>query len=211
MVAAVTPDNMEYYTPKKILDEIIYPVLGDPIGIDPCGNPHRFGDINALEIFRFTDKDGCGLTKPWFDYDDPMPKIAFVNPPYGRDITKWVKKSILETGKAWAKVKKGTAIILLVPVKTDTKWWNDLMFQADIWYGFEGRIKFDRPIYDDNGAFCGIKESSGNGTFASALVLLTLDPEIEGKFRWACHRSSFDGIMYQKKTGPTYDVTRTIG
>ena len=206
MVAAVTPDNAEYYTPKKILDKIVYPVLGDPIGIDPCGNPYETGDIDALETFRFTDIDGCGLTKPWFDSEDDR-KTAFINPPYGRSIEKWIKKTILEFESA-INMSNDVSIILLIPVKTDTKWWSNLMTYTSMWYGFGGRIKFDEPIYDDDGAFCGIRESKKNGTFASALILLTNNVFRAGDFEERCDRYSnlFGGIVYSEQRGRKYKI-----
>ena len=85
-----------------------------------------------------------------FDFDtDPCPpnpscdglKIPwgfrnFVNPPYGREIGKWCKKAYEE----W---QKGNLVVMLVPSRTDTKWWHDYIMQADEIRFIKGRLKFD--------------------------------------------------------------------
>jgi phage N-6-adenine-methyltransferase len=62
-------------------------------------------------------------------------KCNFVNPPYS-DIKNWVEKSFLE-------YKKGNTIILLVPSRTDTKWFHKycLPFASEIRF-CKGRLKF---------------------------------------------------------------------
>jgi site-specific DNA-methyltransferase (adenine-specific) len=68
--------------------------------------------------FHFTDdpcpKDGMfGLDREWG-------KRCFVNPPYGRHVSEWIEKGCFE-----AKNKK--LIIFLLPARTDTKWFHDLI------------------------------------------------------------------------------------
>ena len=49
-----------------------------------------------------------GLTSEWKERN-------FVNPPYGREIPKWVKKGYEE----W---QKGKLVVFLIPSRTDTRW-----------------------------------------------------------------------------------------
>ena len=57
-----------------------------------------------------------------------------MNPPYGREIGKWVKK---------AKESSGTVVALL-PARTDTRWFHDYIYEKDYvhTYFIKGRIKF---------------------------------------------------------------------
>jgi len=60
----------------------------------------------------------------------------FVNPPYGREIGKWIKKGYEES-------KKGKLVVFLIPSRTDTKWWHDYVMEADTIKFIKGRLKFD--------------------------------------------------------------------
>lgn len=60
---------------------------------------------------------------------------TFCNPPYGREIGKWTKKAIVEH-------KKGKNVVLLIPSRTDTKWWQDDIMKADEIRFIKGRLKF---------------------------------------------------------------------
>jgi len=60
---------------------------------------------------------------------------TFCNPPYGREIGKW-------TRKAKEEAMKGKTIVLLIPSRTDTKWWHeDIMPATEIRF-IKGRLKF---------------------------------------------------------------------
>jgi site-specific DNA-methyltransferase (adenine-specific) len=62
----------------------------------------------------------------------------FCNPPYGRIITKWVEKAEIEH-------LKGKTVVMLLPARTDTKW-----FQTCLKYEIrfiQGRLKFDDQKY----------------------------------------------------------------
>lgn len=61
---------------------------------------------------------------------------CWMNPPYGREIGKWVKK-------AHDEVKRGVPLVVcLLPARTDTKWFHDYIYgQAEIRF-IRGRLKF---------------------------------------------------------------------
>lgn len=62
----------------------------------------------------------------------------FINPPYGREIGKWVKKAYEES-------KNGATCVMLIPARTDTSYWHDYIFgKAEVRFQ-RGRIKFERP------------------------------------------------------------------
>ena len=60
----------------------------------------------------------------------------FVNPPYGRGIGQWVKKAYEEG------CKENTTVVMLIPSRTDTKYWHDYVMKADEIRFVRGRIKF---------------------------------------------------------------------
>lgn len=60
----------------------------------------------------------------------------FVNPPYGRQIGKWIKKGYEE-------YLKGKTVVFLVPSRTDTIWWHDYCMKASEIRFIKGRLKFD--------------------------------------------------------------------
>lgn len=60
----------------------------------------------------------------------------FVNPPYGRELPKWIKKGYEE----W---QKGKTVVFLIPSRTDTRWWHDYCMKATEIRYIKGRLKFD--------------------------------------------------------------------
>jgi len=61
---------------------------------------------------------------------------TYVNPPYGREIGKWVAKAHEES-------MKGKVIVMLLPSRTDTKWWHEHCMRADEIRFIRGRLRFD--------------------------------------------------------------------
>lgn len=73
-----------------------------------------------------------GLSNPWGTFGGAV----FCNPPYGRDIGKWVKK-------AFEEARGGQTIVLLIPARTDTSYFHDyILGRADIKF-VRGRLKFE--------------------------------------------------------------------
>jgi site-specific DNA-methyltransferase (adenine-specific) len=60
----------------------------------------------------------------------------FVNPPYGREIGKWLKKGFEEANK-------GKLVVFLIPSRTDTAWWHDFVMKAKEIRFIKGRLRFD--------------------------------------------------------------------
>lgn len=70
-----------------------------------------------------------GLSSEWG-------KVNFVNPPYGNEIGKWIKKGYEE----W---QKGKTVVFLIPSRTDTRWWHEYVMKATEIRFIKGRLKFD--------------------------------------------------------------------
>jgi hypothetical protein len=86
--------------------------------------------------FNF-DHDPCppnpivdGLISEWGS-------MNFVNPPYGREIKHWIYK-------AWWEKQRGNSSVMLIPARTDTSYWHDVIFPFATEIRFvPGRLKFD--------------------------------------------------------------------
>lgn len=64
-------------------------------------------------------------------------ETVFCNPPYGKEINEWVKKCYEESKKP------STAVIMLIPARTDTKYFHDYIYKKVREIRFvKGRLKF---------------------------------------------------------------------
>lgn len=92
--------------------------------LDPAANEAN----HKCETF-FT-KEQNGLTCQWGGH------TVFCNPPYGREIGKWVQK-------AWEEHKtNGNTVVMLLPAQTDTRWFHEFIYgKAEIRF-VRGRLKF---------------------------------------------------------------------
>ena len=93
--------------------------------LDPCCT-----DQNKKCEKHFTVAED-GLKQDWSGH------TVFMNPPYGRDICKWVQKAYEES------LKPNTTVVCLIPARTDTSYWHDYIFgkAKDIRF-IRGRLKF---------------------------------------------------------------------
>ena len=69
-----------------------------------------------------------GLSRPW------SPHRCWMNPPYGREIRKWMQKAYEES-------QRGALVVCLVPARTDTAWWHDYASKGVVTF-IRGRLKF---------------------------------------------------------------------
>lgn len=60
---------------------------------------------------------------------------VFMNPPYGQEIAKWIRKAYSERANC-------ETIVMLVPARTDTNWFHDYIYhEAEIRF-LRGRVRF---------------------------------------------------------------------
>lgn len=93
--------------------------------------------------FEFDDYDPCPLNdNPNFDgLQEEWANTTFVNPPYSK--LKTTKKSIGWVEKAHIECKKGKTIVMLIPVRTDTSWFHDIILKNNYEVEFiKGRLRF---------------------------------------------------------------------
>jgi site-specific DNA-methyltransferase (adenine-specific) len=84
--------------------------------------------------FKF-DFDPCPPNPKCDGLDIEWGGANYVNPPYGREIPKWIKKGYEESLK-----KK--LVVFLIPSRTDTQWWHNYIMKADEIRFIKGRLKF---------------------------------------------------------------------
>ena len=119
-------DNIGRYdwnTPKHIIDK-----LEDEFGrfqLDPCANSKS----HHGEYWLTEEEDG--LKYDWTAYSS-----VYMNPPYGKEIGKWVEKA-MNTAK-----DSETKVVCLLPARTDTRWWHDFVTKAKEIRFLKGRVKF---------------------------------------------------------------------
>ena len=118
----MTSNTNEWYTPKKLFDELNEEFN---FNLDPCCT------VESAKCKDFYTEATNGLSKSWEG------KTVFMNPPYGREIKKWIEKAYMES------LKPNTKVVALIPSRTDTSYWHDYIFNKakDIRF-LRGRIKF---------------------------------------------------------------------
>lgn len=93
--------------------------------LDACAMPEN------AKCERYFTPEQDGLSQPWDG-------VVWCNPPYGRQVGKWVKK-------AYDTAKEGTAVVvMLLPARTDTAWYHDYCYMnrfATVRF-VRGRLKF---------------------------------------------------------------------
>lgn len=106
-------------------------------------------DENALCDRHLTKADDA-LHTAW----DAEGGAIYVNPPYGRCVARWVEKAYRES-------QRGQTVVMLIPARTDTKWFHD-------WVYHKAEIRFlrGRLHYGINGV-----RAVNNAAFPSMIVI----------------------------------------
>ena len=90
---------------------------------------HFETDVCALQenakCKRFFTPEMDGLKQEWTG-------VCWCNPPYGRQIGKWVEKA----------AKSFATVVMLLPARTDTKWFHDWCLPYGKIEFLRGRLKF---------------------------------------------------------------------
>src|SRR6266699_645834 len=92
------------------------------------------------EEFHF-DFDPCPYPMPiWNGLEVSWRKCNYVNPPYGREVGKWVHKGFMEA-------QQDKTVVMLLPARTDTRWFHEWIYKetrTEIRF-LRGRLKFLSP------------------------------------------------------------------
>lgn len=121
--ALYSTNRDDWCTPQHLVDLVIKFNSGKPIETDPCWNRNAVTN----PTMKYGDPYLDGLQCPWNG-------LTYVNPPYSH-VAEWVTKSTYEA-------TRGVEIVLLVPARTDTKWWQNNVRAASAVCFWKGRLKF---------------------------------------------------------------------
>jgi len=118
--AMLSSNHSEWETPADLFRELDNEFN---FTLDPCAT-----NDNA-KCNKFFSKDQDGLSLSWAG------EVVFMNPPYGREIGKWVGKAHEES--------RGAVVVGLIPSRTDTAYWHDHVqgFAKEVRF-IRGRVKF---------------------------------------------------------------------
>ena len=115
--------STEWATPQGLFDQLDQEFIFD---MDVCAVK-----TNA-KCQNYLDANGIwsGLAVSWQG-------TCWMNPPYGRQIEKWVQK-------AFESSMTGATVVCLLPSRTDTRWWHDYVMQAHEIRFIKGRLRFGK-------------------------------------------------------------------
>ena len=121
--ALMTSGRDDWETPDDLFDELNKEFN---FFVDICAS-----DDNK-KCDHFIDKETDSLSIPsWGSCPGPI----WCNPPYGRDIGLWVERCYQES-------QRGNTVVLLIPARTDTKWFHEFVYnKAEIRF-IKGRLTF---------------------------------------------------------------------
>lgn len=123
----MTSDNPAWNTPQEILT-LLHAGWPDGVDLDPC---HNDGSIVDARFTYAEEQDG--LAHSW---DVPRANgLVYVNPPYGKPLPMWADKVQAERSDA-------RNIVVLVPARTDTRWWRTMTDRARYVIFLAGRLRF---------------------------------------------------------------------
>ena len=109
MRVMTSSDDMTWATPQKWFD---YLNLEFDFTLDPCCLPE------TAKCKKFYTPNDDGLAQSWRD------ERVFMNPPYGREIGKWMKKAHDEA------LNNSALVVCFVPARVDTEWWHRYAVKA---------------------------------------------------------------------------------
>lgn len=112
--------TVEWETPQMLFDELNAEFS---FTLDPCST-----DENAKCAKHYT-KEQDGLKQDWTG------EVIYCNPPYGREMPKWIKK-------CYEHFKNGGVAVMLIPARTDTKAFHEYIYgKAELRF-IKGRLHF---------------------------------------------------------------------
>lgn len=120
-------DTDKWNSPRPLLEDL-YTVF--TFDLDPCSNSKESPNVKARRHFTVEDD---GLIQTWRG-------VVYMNPPYGRQIARWMKK---------AASREARTVVCLIPARTDTRWWQDNVPTGSFVVFIRGRLRFGNA---ENGA-----------------------------------------------------------
>lgn len=111
----------EWATPQKLYDELNKEFN---FTLDPCCTKENH------KCSTYYTKEDNGLQKEWGGIQFIVTHLI------GREISKWIKKAYEEN-------LKGVKVVMLLPARTDTKWFHEYIYNKHEIRFIKGRLKFN--------------------------------------------------------------------
>lgn len=128
--------------------EILFSETGSSPGSDSWGTPESLfleldrefnfdldaaaSDQNA-KVKKYLTKETDSLAQDWAR----MARSVWLNPPYGRDVGRWIEKAYHES-------LRGCTVVVLIFARTETQWWQQWAMRAAQIRLLEGRVYFNQ-------------------------------------------------------------------
>lgn len=114
--------SVEWSTPQELFDQLNQEFQ---FTLDPCASDQNH------KCDKWYTAEQNGLKQQWDG------ERIFCNPPYGRSVSHWVKKCFNEVYNG-----KCHLAVMLLPARTDTKWFHDYIYHKSEIRFLRGRIRF---------------------------------------------------------------------
>jgi phage N-6-adenine-methyltransferase len=124
-------ERMDWETPQSFFDEVNAEFN---LHLDVCATPQNAKLPDFLNPEEVDSLEEAWLRPRLQTYLGQRAR-CWMNPPYGRQIGKWMRKAYEES-------LNGALVVCLVPARTDTAWWHDYAAKGEIRF-IRGRLKFD--------------------------------------------------------------------
>ena len=116
-----TSNTSEWATPQDFFDKLNAEFH---FTLDPCATPEN------AKCGKFYTKEQNGLAQDWTG------ETVFCNPPYGKEISAWVEKCYKHS-------LSGECAVMLIPSRTDTRWFHEWVYgKAELRF-VKGRLRFN--------------------------------------------------------------------
>ena len=125
-MARLNKQRFESATVEWATPDSLWKPLNDEFGftLDVCANAEN------SKCARYWTKEQNGLLHPWAG-------VCWMNPPYGKELKRWIIKAECEKSK-------GVTTVALIPARTNTNWWHDIVMKNEV------RFIRGRPMFGDS-------------------------------------------------------------
>lgn len=114
----------EWSTPPEIYEELDKEFN---FTLDPCSTQYNH------KCSKYFTAEDDGLSRSWGG------ERVFCNPPYS-NISEWVKKAWTES------TKDNTLVVLLIPARTDTRYFHEYIYNRSEVRFIKGRLRFGEAV-----------------------------------------------------------------
>lgn len=123
MTVHFSSKKMDWATPWELFR--VWDISHGPFTLDVCATWEN------AKCRVFFPPAANGLLQRWHG-------TCWMNPPYGREIGRWIAKAVGEIHQGHA-----NRVVCLLPARTDTAWWHELVIPYGDIHFLRGRVRFE--------------------------------------------------------------------